>query len=91
MAARLGISAETVALIVENQLKDDKRLDPARVVKHVSMDEISLKKRRKLYVTVMTDLTDPQSPKVLCVARGRDTAAAKKCLSLLTPEQRAAV
>jgi len=25
------------------------------------------------------------------VARGRDTAAAKKCLGLLTPEQRAAV
>ncbi len=91
VAARLGISAETVALIVENQLKDDKRIDPARVVKHVGMDEISLKKRHKLYVTVMTDLTDPQSPKVLAVARGRDTAAALQCLGKLTPEQRAAV
>ena len=29
VAARLGISAETVALIVENQLKDDKKIDPA--------------------------------------------------------------
>ena len=70
VAARLGISAETVALIVENQLQDDKQIDPARVIKHVGMDEISLKKRHKLYVTVMTDLTDPESPKVLAVARG---------------------
>jgi transposase len=66
-------------------------IDPARVVKHVGMDEISLKKRHKLYVTVMTDLTDPESPKVLAVARGRDTAAALECLGKLTPEQRAAV
>jgi transposase len=91
VAARLGISAETVELIVENQLKDDKRIDPARVIKHVGMDEISLKKRHKLYVTVMTDLTDPESPKVLAVARGRDTAAALECLGKLTPQQRAAV
>ncbi len=91
VARRLGISAETVALIIENQLKDDKKIDPARVLKHVGFDEISLKKRHKLYVTLMTDLTDPESPKVLAVARGRDTAAAKKCLGLLTPEQRAAV
>jgi transposase len=91
VAARLGISAETVALIVENQLKDDKQIEPARVIKHVGMDEISLKKRHKLYVTVMTDLTDPKSPKVLAVARGRDTTAAEQCLGKLTPEQRAAV
>jgi len=91
VAERLGISAETVELIVGNQLKDDRKIDPARVVKHVGMDEISLKKRHKLYVTVMTDLTDPKSPKVLAVARGRDTAAAKQCLGKLTPEQRAAV
>jgi len=80
-----------VALIVENQLQDDKTIAPERVIKHVGMDELSLKKRHKLYVTLMTDLTDPESPKVLAVARGRDTAAAQKCLSLLTPEQRAAV
>lgn len=91
VAQRLGISAETVALIVENQLRDDKQIDPARVIKHVGMDEISLKKRHKLYVTVMTDLTDPESPKVLAVARGRDTAAALQCLGKLTPQQRAAV
>jgi len=91
VAARLGISAETVELIVDNQLQEDKKIDPARVIKHVGMDEISLKKRHKLYVTVMTDLTDPESPKVLAVARGRDTAAALECLGKLTPEQRAAV
>jgi len=91
VAGRLGISAETVALIVENQLKDDREIDPARVITHVGFDEISLKKRHKLYVTLMTDLTDPESPKVLSVARGRDTAAAKQCLAKLTPEQRAAV
>jgi transposase len=91
VAGRLGISAETVALIVENQLKDDKQIDPKREIKHVGMDELSLKKRHKLYVTVMTDLTDPNAPKVLAVARGRDTVAAKQCLGKLTPEQRAAV
>ncbi len=91
VAQRLGISAETVALIVENQLKDDKQIDPERVITHVGFDEISLKKRHKLYVTLMTDLTDPESPKVLAVARGKDTAAAKKCLEKLTPEQRGAV
>ena len=42
-------------MIVENQLKNDKQIDPARVIKHVGMDEISLEKRHKLYVTVMTD------------------------------------
>jgi transposase len=91
VARRLGISAETVALIVENQLRGDKKIDPARVIQHVGFDEISLKKRHKLYVTLMTDLTDPDSPKVLAVARGRDTVAAKQCLEKLTHEQRAAV
>jgi len=91
LASRLGLSAETVALIVENQLKDDKRIDPARVIEHVGLDELSLKKRHRLYVTVLTDLTDPESPKVLAVARGRDTAAALECLGKLTPAQRAAV
>ena len=91
VAQRLGISAETVALVVENQLKDDKQIDPERVIKHVGFDEISLKKRHKLYVTLMTDLTDPDSPKVLAVARGRDTVAAKQCLGKLSREQRAAV
>lgn len=42
-------------------------------------------------LALITDLTDPQSPKVLAVARGKDTAAAKKCLGKLTPQQRAVV
>jgi transposase len=91
VAGRLGISAETVSLIVENQLKDDREIDATRVITHVGFDEISLKKRHKLYVTLMTDLTDPESPKVLAVARGRDTAAAQQCLEKLTPQQRVAV
>src|ERR1700677_4876526 len=33
------------------------------------MDEISLKKRHKLYVTILTDLTRPEQPQVLVVAR----------------------
>lgn len=82
---------QTVERIGENQLQDDKRIDPARVIKHAGMDEISLKKQHKLYVTVMTDLTDPESPKVLAVARGRDTGAARECLGKLSREQRAAV
>src|SRR4030042_464991 len=88
---RLGISAETVALIVENQLKDDKKIAPERAIKPIGFDELSLKKRHKLYVPLMTDLTDPESPKVLCVTRGRDTVAAKQCLGKLSREQRAAV
>ena len=56
---------------IENQLQDDKRIDPERIIEHVGFDEISLKKRHKLYVTVMTDLTDLNAPKVLAVARGR--------------------
>jgi hypothetical protein len=91
VAGRLGISAETVALIVENQLKDDKQIDPERVIAHMGFDEISLKKRHKLYVTLMTDLTHPESPKVLAVAPGKNTVAAKKCLGKLTPQQRSAV
>lgn len=88
VARRLGIAAETVERIVENQLQDDKQIDPERIIEHVGVDEISLKKRHKLYVTVMTDLTDPNAPKVLAVARGKDTAAAQHCLDKLTPEQR---
>jgi transposase len=91
VAARLGISAETAAPIVENQLQDDKKIDPARVITHVGMDEISLKKRHKLYVTVMTDLTGPEPPKVPALVQGRDTAAALQCLGKLAPEQRVAM
>jgi len=90
VARRLGISAETVRFIVKNQLADSQAMtiDPKRVITDIGMDEVSLKKRHKLYVTIMTDLTDPNNPQVLAVKPGRDEKAAEACLNLLTPEQR---
>jgi transposase len=90
VARRLGISAEMVRLIVRNQLADAQanQVDPGRVVTDVGIDELSLKKRHKLFVTILTDLTDPERPAVLAVAEGRDEAAARKCLEKLAPEQR---
>lgn len=90
LARRLGISAETVRFIVKNQLADGQAMtiDPKRVITDIGMDEISLKKRHKLYVTIMTDLTDPNNPQVLAVMAGRDEKAAVACLNLLTPAQR---
>ncbi len=87
---RLGISAEMVELIVRNQLADsrDKQVDPGRVITDVGIDELSLKKRHKLYATIVTDLSDPAHPAVLAVAEGRDEAAARQCLEKLSPEQR---
>jgi len=89
----LGISADTVRFIVKNQLADSQafRVDPKRVITDIGMDEISLKKRHKLYVTIMTDLSDPRHPRVLAVVPGRDEKAAEACLQLLTSEQREAV
>ena len=90
VARRLGISAETVRFIVTNQLSDMQAMtiDPQRVITDIGMDEISLKKRHKLYVTIMTDLSDPDHSKVLAVKPGRDENAAKACLELLTAQQR---
>jgi transposase len=88
VARRLGIAAETVALIVRRQLADAKPIDPSRVITDVGMDEFSLKKRHKLYVTVLTDLSNPDKPEVLAVASGRDEAAGQACLERLSAEQR---
>jgi transposase len=90
VARRLGISAETVAFIVRQQLADakDKEIDPQRVITDVGLDEISLKKRHKLYVTLLTDLSDPQRPRLLAVAKDRDEAAGRACLLKLSAEQR---
>ena len=85
---RLGISAETVDRIVENQLTEDRQIDPQRVITDIGLDELSLKKRHRLYVTLMTDLSDPTRPQILAVERGRDTTATLKCLDRLTQEQR---
>jgi transposase len=91
VARRLGISAETVGRIVKNQVQQAKAVDPKRVIVDVGMDEISLKKRHKLYVTLLTDLTDPDRPQLLAVKPGRDEAAGRACLECLTAEQRAQV
>jgi transposase len=90
VARRLGVSAETVGRIVRNQLADAraKQVDPQRVVTDVGIDELSLKKRHRLYVTILTDLTNPDRPEVLAVAHGRDEAAARTCLGHLSDEQR---
>ena len=88
MARRLGISAETVERIVEYQLAEERPIDPTRVITDIGLDELSLKKRHRLYVTLLTDLSDPQRPQILAVERGKDTTAAQKCLDLFTEEQR---
>jgi transposase len=93
VARRLGISAETVGLIVRNQLADAKakEVDPQRAITDVGIDELSLKKRHKLYASILTDLTDPERPEVLAVADGRDEAAARECLEKLAEPQRRGV
>jgi transposase len=65
VARRLGISAEMVDLIVRNQLADAKakEIDPRRRMTDVGIDELSLKKRHRLYATILTDLTDPDGPR----------------------------
>jgi transposase len=88
VARRLGISAETVERIVEYQSAEQRQVDPQRVITDIGLDELSLKKRHRLYVTLLTDLSDPERPQVLAVARGKDTTAAQKCLDLLSEEQR---
>jgi transposase len=90
VARRVAISAEMVGLIVRNRLADAqaKQVDPRRRIMAVGIDELSLKKRHKLYATILTDLTNPEQPEVLAVAGGRDEAAARECLEKLAPAQR---
>ncbi|HMB04741.1 MAG TPA: transposase [Isosphaeraceae bacterium] len=88
VARRLGIAAETVERIVEYQLTEERQTDPTRVLTDIGLDELSLKKRHRLYVTLLTDRSDPARPPILAVARGKDTTAAPKCLDLLSEEQR---
>lgn len=91
VARRLGISAEMIEDIMEYQLAGEREIPPERVITSLGFDELSLKKRHKLYVTVMSDLSDPAHPQVLAVAKGRDRAATEACLAKLSLKQRAAV
>jgi transposase len=91
VAKRLSISAETVEQILNRHLEEHRAIPPDIQITSLGFDELSLKKRHKLYVTVMSDLSDGEHPRVLAVVKGRDKEAAEKCLALLTPEQRAAV
>lgn len=93
VAKQLGISAETVERIVKNRIEDAraKKVDPARKVQSVGLDEVSLRKGHKSYATILTDLTDPSKPEILAVTKGRDEAAATACLEVLSLAQRAAV
>lgn len=91
VARRLSISAETVEYILELQLAAERKVPLEQVITSIGMDELSLKKRHKLYATILSDLSDPEHPRILAVAKGRDRAAAEACLAQLSPEQRAQV
>jgi transposase len=91
VARRLGISAETVVKIVKNQLADVRPIDPNLKITDIGLDELSLKKRHKLYATLLTDLSDPERPRILAVAKGKDQAAGEACLNRLSEQQRAAI
>jgi transposase len=91
VARRLGISAETVARIVQYQISAAKTIAADRVITDIGMDELSLKKRHRLYATLMTDLSDPARPQILAVAKGKDEAAANACLDKLSEAQQAQV
>lgn len=91
VARRLAISAEMVRGFVNHRMTQVQPIDPERVITDLGMDEISLKKRHKLYATILTDLSDPEHPRVLAVSAGRDEAAATSCLEQLSEGQRAAV
>jgi transposase len=90
---RLGIAAETVERIVRNQVEDAKakKIDPQRCIERIGLDEISIRKGHKGYVSILTDLTDPSKPEILAVTKGRDEEAGRACLAMLSAEQRLAV
>jgi transposase len=91
VARRLGISAEMVEQILQARLTSQPTIPPDLAITSLGFDELSLKKGHKLYVTVMSDLSDSKHPRVLAVLEGRDKAAIERCLALLNPQQRAAV
>jgi hypothetical protein len=78
--------AEMVEGILECQLEEDREILATAQVRSIGMDELSLKKRHKLHVTVMSDHTDPTHPRVLAETKGRDREAAGECLKKLSAE-----
>jgi len=88
VARRLSISAETVEYILKQHLEHQQAIPVTARITSLGFDELSLKKRHKLYVTVMSDLSDPKHPRVLAVVKGRDKEATEKCLAMLTLKQR---
>lgn len=93
VAQELTVDAETVERIAEQQIADvrGKQVDPDRVVTDVGIDEFSLRKGHKLYVTLLWDLTDPKHPTLLGAAEGKDERAVSECLMRLSETQRSAV
>lgn len=87
VARRLGVSAEMIDNILQAWASQEKTIDPQRQITDIGLDEISLKKGHKLYVTILTDLTDPDRPQILAVVAGRDEQAALQCLRCLSVEQ----
>jgi len=61
VARRLSLSAETVEYILEHHMAAEREIPPEREITSLGFDELSLKKRHKLYATIMTDLSDPSS------------------------------
>ncbi|MCC7421985.1 MAG: hypothetical protein IT428_17035 [Planctomycetaceae bacterium] len=71
---------------VTHRLQDAQCIAPDRVITIVGFDKMSLKKRRRLYVTILTDLSSPKSLRTLAVSKGRDEAAGRNnCVTLILP------
>ena len=79
VAHGLGISAETVDRIVENQSTEDRQIDPQRVITDIGL-MIELEEAASARRDVNDRSEDPTRPQILVVERGRDTTAALKCL-----------
>ena len=74
VARRLAISAEKVEHILETWADEERKIGPKRKITDIGMDEISLKNGHKMYVTILTDLTDPNNPQILAVMTPPSTA-----------------
>lgn len=89
VAHDLGIDPGTVEAIADQQIADAqaKQVDPTRTITDVGIDEISLRKGHRLYVTLLWDLSQAK-PELLAAAQGRDEAAVRACAEKLSEKQR---